>query len=103
MAKKTTSLPADVDSEIDYEIKIKGHLEKHWSDWLGGLEISCDAEGNSLLTGIVPDQAALHGILAQIRDLGLPLIALTPRAAAGGGGETLSPSGNAADGHSEPA
>jgi len=54
-------------------------LEEHWSDWLGGLEISHDAQGYSLLTGMVRDQAALHGILAQIRDLGLPLISITPK------------------------
>jgi hypothetical protein len=79
MAKKVTFPPLDVDSGIEYEIKIKGHLEDHWSDWLGGLEITRDLQGHSLLTGIVPDQAALHGILAQIRDLGLILISLTPR------------------------
>jgi len=78
--KKTSSLVHD-DPGIEYEIKIKGHLEKHWSDWLGGLEISHDIQGNSLLTGIVPDQAALHGILAQIRDLGLTLISLMPQSA----------------------
>ena len=62
-----------------YEIKIKGHLEEHWSDWLGGLEITQDGHGNSLLTGIVPDQAALHGIFNQVRDLGLTLVSITPR------------------------
>ena len=61
-----------------YEIKIKGSLEEHWSDWLGGLEITHDGYGNSLLTGIIPDQAALHGILTQIRDLGLILISISP-------------------------
>jgi hypothetical protein len=81
MTKKMTVSPLDVDSGIHYEIKIKGHLEEHWSDWLGGLEISQDTQGYSLLVGIVPDQAALHGILAQIRDLGLTLISLTPKSA----------------------
>ncbi len=61
-----------------YQIKVRGHLEDYWSDWLGGLTISRDADGQTLLTGVVPDQAALHGILAQIRDLGLPLISVTP-------------------------
>jgi len=61
-----------------YEIKIKGHLDEHWSDWLGGLEITQDEHGNSFLTGIVPDQAALHGILNQIRDLGLTLVSIKP-------------------------
>jgi len=46
---------------------------------MGGLNITHDAQGNSLLTGFVPDQAALHGILAQIRDLGLTLISITPQ------------------------
>jgi hypothetical protein len=79
MADIETTSPLEDDTGIEYEIKIRGHLEDHWSDWLGGLEISRDAQGNSQLTGIVPDQAALHGILAQIRDLGLALISLTPQ------------------------
>ena len=61
------------------EIKITGHLEEHWSDWLGGLEFSQDGRGSSILTGIVPDRAALDGVLAQIRDLELTLISITPK------------------------
>lgn len=79
MADKEMASTIDADDAIAYEIKIRGHLEEHWSDWLGGLEISHDTQGNSLITGNVPDQAALHGILAQIRDLGLTLISLTPQ------------------------
>jgi len=79
MADKEMASTIDADDAIAYEIKIRGYLEEHWSDWLGGLEISHDAQGNSLITGNVPDQAALHGILAQIRDLGLTLISLTPQ------------------------
>ena len=67
------------ETDIHYEIKVKACLEEHWADWLGGLSITHDAHGNSLLTGVIPDQAALHGILAQIRDLGLTLISLTPQ------------------------
>lgn len=61
-----------------YEIRIKGHLEEHWSEYLGDLNITYDVygEGDSLLSGYVPDQAALHGILMKIRDLGMPLISL---------------------------
>lgn len=81
MAKKIKILPLDVDSGIHCEIKIKGHLEGYWSDWLGGLEITQDAQGNSVLIGIVPDQAALHGILTQIRDLGIMLLSLSTVAA----------------------
>ena len=72
--KSPTSLTDDKD--LLYEITIKGHIDEHWTDWLGGLKITWDTNGNSLLTGIVPDQAALHGILMQIRDLGLGLISL---------------------------
>lgn len=81
MTEKETTSPLEDDTGIEYIIKIKGHLEDHWSDWLGGLEITRDPEGYSLLTGMVPDQAALHGILAQIRDLGLTLVSLTPKSA----------------------
>lgn len=59
-----------------YEIKIQGHLDGYWSEWLGGLEIAQTTDGYSILTGFVLDQAALHGILVQIRDLGVPLISL---------------------------
>jgi len=79
MIDKKSHVPVTEDTDIPYEIKIKGHLDKHWTDWLGGLEITQDKQGNSLLTGVVPDQAALHGILMQIRDLGLTLISITPK------------------------
>ena len=61
-----------------YEIKVAGHLDEHWSERLGGLAISHDERGCTLLTGFVPDQAALHGILGQFRDLGLTLIWVKP-------------------------
>lgn len=76
LADIETALPLEDDTGIEYEIRLKGYLEEHWSDWLGGLEITYDTQVYSLLSGIVPDQAALHGILAQIRDLGLTLISL---------------------------
>jgi hypothetical protein len=79
MSKNETASALDTGNNIPYEIKIKGYLEEYWSDWLGGLEINHDAQGNSLLTGIIADQAALHGILAQIRDLGLILISINPQ------------------------
>ncbi len=62
-----------------YEIVVKGYLEAHWADWLGGLSITHDAKGDTHLIGVVTDQAALHGILAQIRDMGLTLVSLTPQ------------------------
>jgi hypothetical protein len=57
-----------------YQIKIKGHLGNQWSDWFDGLTITLDKEGNTLLTGPVIDDAALHGLLKKVRDLGMPLI-----------------------------
>ena len=81
MINKKSNLPAPDETGIHYEILVKGQLEEHWSDRLGGLTISYDSQGNSHLTGFVPDQAALHGILMQIRDLGLTLISLKPQRA----------------------
>jgi len=59
----------------NYEIKVAGHLDQHWSEWLGGLAIAHD-DGHTLLTGFIPDQSALYGILGQISNLGLTLISL---------------------------
>jgi hypothetical protein len=61
-----------------YEIKIKGKLSQQWAEWLGNLAITHDDKGNTCLKGAVPDQAALHGILLQIRNLGLDLISINP-------------------------
>jgi hypothetical protein len=64
------------DQRVVYQIRVQGVLDAGWSDWFGGLDI-CPQEGtDTLLTGPVRDQAALHGILAKIRDLGLPLLSV---------------------------
>ena len=59
-----------------YEIRLKGHLGREWADWFGGMAVDLTEDGDTLLTGPVPDQAALHGILKKVRDLGLPLLAV---------------------------
>lgn len=57
-----------------YQIRIKGHLGPRWTGWFGGLAITLEDNGDTLLTGPVVDQAALHGLLRKVRDLGMPLI-----------------------------
>jgi hypothetical protein len=59
-----------------YQIRIKGHLGREWTEWLGGLAIELDDNGDTLLTGTVVDQAALHGLLRKVRDLGIPLLSV---------------------------
>ena len=60
-----------------YHIRLKGHLGDHWRAVLGDVTITLDANGETLLTCTVPDQAALHAILRTVRDLGLPLLEVT--------------------------
>ena len=59
-----------------YEIRIKGHLDDRWAAWFGGLTLTLEDNGDTLLTGPVVDQAALHGLLRKVRDLGMPLISV---------------------------
>jgi hypothetical protein len=59
-----------------YEIRIKGHLDESWTDWFDGMTICHEDNGETLLTGSLPDQAALHGVLNRLRDLGIQLISV---------------------------
>ncbi len=59
-----------------YEIRVKGHLGCQWTDWFGGLTITLEENGDTLMTGPVVDQAALHRLLRKVRNLGMPLISV---------------------------
>ena len=71
-----------LNSELDrgrstvYQIRVKGHLGRQWTEWFGGLTISPEANGDTFLTGPVVDQAALHGLLKKVRDLGMTLVSV---------------------------
>jgi hypothetical protein len=65
-----------MDAPEFYEIRIEGHLSSSWSDWFQGMTIQHEESGETVLFGHLVDQAALHGVLMRIRDLGLPLIAV---------------------------
>jgi hypothetical protein len=59
-----------------YQIRISGHIDRRWSQWFDELTISATEDGNTLLTGPIRDQAQLHGLLAKVRDLALPLVSV---------------------------
>jgi hypothetical protein len=67
---------AEPDQPMVYRIRIEGHLGAQWTDWFGGLTITREENGHTFLTGPVIDQAALHGLLRKVRDLGMPLVSL---------------------------
>jgi hypothetical protein len=67
---KTPSQP------VIYQIRLKGHLGSQWQGWFEGMAIAMEEDGDTLLTGPVVDQAALHGLLRQVRDLGMPLVSV---------------------------
>jgi hypothetical protein len=60
----------------DYEIRVTGHLAPRWADWFAGLTLTVDPDGTTVLRGRLADQAALHGVLRRLSDLGLPLVSL---------------------------
>ena len=75
MSNESNSSNEKAESLI-YQIRIKGHLDRKWTDWFSGLSITSLNNGETLLTGPVLDQAALHGLLRKVRDVSLPLVAV---------------------------
>jgi hypothetical protein len=86
--------PASTGDQYDsglYEIRLKGHLDDKWADWFEGLSITREDNGETVLRGSVVDQAALHGVLRKVRDLGVPLLSVMqvePKPANGPDGNT---------------
>ena len=64
-------------SSLQYEIRLKGHLDSRWSAWFDGLSLTNESDGTTVISGPVVDQAALHGLLQKLRDVGMPLISIT--------------------------
>jgi hypothetical protein len=65
------------DTTRRYEIRVRGHLASRWTEWFGGLRLTHRDDGTTAISGPVVDQAALHGVLHRVRDLGLPLVSVT--------------------------
>ena len=80
-SQRSWPVPAVVtaSSAVTYEFRVEGHLDDHWSAWLGELTITRHHDGTSTLTGPVTDQAQLHGLLARLRDIGATLLSLNAR------------------------
>lgn len=72
----TTSDAGRADTPARYDIRLQGHLAPRWSAWLDDLELVVEPDGTTVLRGVLTDQAALHGLLTRLRDLGLPLLSV---------------------------
>ena len=77
MSETPTPIKDHPEPEL-YEIRVRGHLDARWENRFEGLTITLEDNGDTLLTGLVIDQAALHGLLKKVRDLGLPLVSVNP-------------------------
>ena len=71
-----TRIDADRHEARRYEIRLKGHLDSRWAAWFDGLSLSRESDGTTIINGPVADQAALHGLLQKVRDVGLPLVSV---------------------------
>jgi hypothetical protein len=76
MSNEIQREPSEKAQPLVYQIRIKGHLGRQWTDWFGSLTITLEDNDETLLTGPVVDQAALHGLLKKVRDLGMPLVSV---------------------------
>ena len=75
----STAIPGtDATQPLVYQVRIKGHLGPQWKEWFRGVTITLEGNGDTLLSGPVVDQAALHSLLKKARDLGIPLISVSP-------------------------
>jgi hypothetical protein len=74
--ERSPETESDAGKPMVYQIRIKGHLSHQWADWFGEVTITLEEDGNTLLIGAAIDQAALHGLLKKVRDLGLPLLSV---------------------------
>src|SRR4051812_40716067 len=68
--------PSKCHAPATYQLRVAAHLDDHWSPWFGDLILAHDSDGTTTLTGVVPDQAELHGLLMKVRDLGVTLISV---------------------------
>ena len=75
--RKNKKMPVP-DQPSVFQIRIRGHLDIQWTDWFDKMAITLEEDGDTLLTGPVPDQPALHGLLKKVRDLGLTLVSVNP-------------------------
>ena len=66
-----------VERSLQYDIRVQGHLDARWAAWFGGLTLTNESDGTTIICGPVADQAALHGLLQKLRDMGMPLVSVT--------------------------
>jgi len=76
MTEQRTTKP-DRPESGRYQIRLTGRLDAHWAAWFDGLTVSQENDGTTVISGPIADQAALHGVLQRVRDLGLPLVSVT--------------------------